>query len=180
MQAEASAKPLYKFSGPTEYALQNLENGVIFCQHYSAYNDPFEFWSRVCEGIPDPKVEPERYLAAAEAWGFPSDSVDELIADELFAKEAKEYFDECKNYAPPFAEMRQGIRIACFGSEQNNLLMWSHYGDGLRGFCIVFDEELIANADPEGYLFDVAYLKEPPIVDRLIYGKRCACHTGMA
>ncbi|QKV20054.1 DUF2971 domain-containing protein [Oricola thermophila] len=170
MQTEASAKLLYKFSGPTEYALQNLENGVIFCQHYSAYNDPFEFWSRICEGIPDPKVEPERYLAAAEAWGFPSDSVDELLADEIFAENAEEYFDECKDYAPPFFEMRQGIRIACFGSEQDNLLMWSHYGGGLRGFCIVFDEELIANADPEGYLFDVAYLKKPPIVDSLVYG----------
>ncbi len=52
MQLDANRK-LYKFSGPTEYALQNLEDGVIFCQHYSAYNDPFEFWSNIHEGIPD-------------------------------------------------------------------------------------------------------------------------------
>ena len=69
MQPDAKRK-LYKFSGPTEYALQNLENGVIFCQHYSAYNDPFEFWSNIYEGIPDPKVEPERFLAAGSAGGF--------------------------------------------------------------------------------------------------------------
>jgi hypothetical protein len=48
--------------------------------------------------------------------------------------------------------------------------MWSHYGDGLRGFCIVFDEPSIANADPEGYLLDVAYLQVPPTVDSLVYG----------
>lgn len=85
MQPDAKRK-LYKFSGPTGYALQNLENGVIFCQHHSAYNDPFEFWSNIYEGIPDPKVEPERFLAAASAWGFPANSVDELMADRSFSE----------------------------------------------------------------------------------------------
>ncbi len=169
MQPDAKRK-LYKFSGPTEYALQNLEKGVIFCQHYSVYNDPFEFWSNIYEGIPDPKVEPERFLAAALAWGFPANSVDELMADRAFSENMEDYFDECQHYAPPFGAMRQGVRIACFGSEQDNLLMWSHYGDGLRGFCLVFDEALIANADPEGYLLDVAYLQAPPTVDSLVYG----------
>lgn len=68
MQPDANRK-LYKFSGPTEYALQNLEDGVIFCQHYSAYNDPFEFWSNIHEGIPDAHQEPDRFLAAKKAWG---------------------------------------------------------------------------------------------------------------
>ena len=31
---------LLRFNGPTEYAIQALEKGEIFCQHYSAYNDP--------------------------------------------------------------------------------------------------------------------------------------------
>lgn len=34
----------------------------------------------------------------------------------------------------------------------------------------MFDEALIANADPEGYLLDVAYLQAPPTVDSLVYG----------
>ena len=168
MQPDAKRK-LYKFSGPTEYALQNLENGVIFCQHYSAYNDPFEFWSNIYEGIPDPKVEPERFTAALRAWGFQVDSIAEArsYADD---DDTKNYFDECIEYAPPFGRIRKSMRIACFGSEHDNLLMWSHYGDGLRGFCIVFDEPSIANADPEGYLLDVAYLQVPPTVDSLVYG----------
>ena len=68
MQPDANRK-LYQFSGPTEYALQNLEDGVISCQHYSAYNDPFEFWSNIHEGIPDAQQEPGRFLAAKKAWG---------------------------------------------------------------------------------------------------------------
>lgn len=169
MRPDANRR-LHKFSGPTEYALQNLENGVIFCQHHSAYNDPFEFWSNIYEGIPDPKVEPERFLAAAKAWGFHANSVEDLMTDDIFSENVEEYFDECQHYAPPFVAMREGMRIACFGSEQDNLLMWSHYADGLRGFCIVFDEDLIANAEPKGYLLDVAYVDAPPVVDSMVYG----------
>lgn len=31
---------LLKFSRPSDNALQNLEKGQLFCQHYAAYNDP--------------------------------------------------------------------------------------------------------------------------------------------
>src|SRR3546814_2287171 len=66
--------------------------------------------------------------------------------------------------------MRQEMRISCFSSEADNLLMWSHYGDGLRGFCIAFDEEAITRGDTTGYVLDVAYLDAPPHVDSFIYG----------
>ena len=42
---------LSKFCAPTEHSLSNQENGVIFCQNFSGYNDAFEFWNHVHEGI---------------------------------------------------------------------------------------------------------------------------------
>jgi len=161
---------LLKFSGPTHYALQNLENGHIFCQHYAAYNDPFEFWARISGGIPDPNREPDRYLAALRAWGFDCLTVAEAKNDPAIKDSIDEYFDECQNYAPPFNEMRQEMRISCFSSEADNLLMWSHYGDGLRGFCVAFDEDAITRGDTACYVIDVAYLKAPPEVDSFVYG----------
>ncbi|WP_262269603.1 DUF2971 domain-containing protein [Microvirga yunnanensis] len=164
------AKHLFKFNGPTAYALQNLRSGMIYCQHYTAYNDPFEYWTRIFEGIPDPEWEPERFLAAVRAWGFDVRTIAQAKAEPLIWDNFRAYFGECQHYVPPFEVMRQGMRIACFGSEQNDLLMWSHYGDGLRGFCIVFDENLIADVEPKGYLLDVAYLEAPPKVDSFVYG----------
>lgn len=161
---------LLKFYGPTSYALQNLESSQIFCQHYTAYNDPFEFWTTISTGIPDPDREPERYLAALRAWGFDCRSVAEAQDDELIQGSVDDYFDECQHYAPPFDAMRQGMRISCFSSEADNLLMWSHYGDGLRGFCVVFDEEVITLGDEAAYVLDVAYVAAPPQVDSFIYG----------
>lgn len=164
MSAESQ---LLKFSRPSDHALRNLEQGLIFCQHYSAYNDPFEFWTRISSGIPDPDLEPERYLAALRAWGFQCRTVAEAINEPFIQESLKSYLDECQAYSPPFEEMMQNIRISCFSAEADNLLMWSHYGDGLRGFCIVFDEAAITG---EGYVLDVAYLDMPPRVDSFVYG----------
>ena len=161
---------LLKFCSPTNYALQNLESGVIYCQHFSAYNDPFEFWSRILSGVPDAEQEPERLLAALKAWGYDFSSIEQALKDYDFCAQAREYFDECDNYGLPFDQMRDEVRIACFGSEIDNLLMWSHYADGLRGFCIAFDESSVVAAEPEGYMIDVSYLDCPPPVDTLIYG----------
>ncbi|HEY0959456.1 MAG TPA: DUF2971 domain-containing protein [Novosphingobium sp.] len=162
-------KQLLKFCSPTAHAIQNLEQGQIFCQHYAAYNDPFEFWTRVLVGIPDAEREPDRYLAALRTWGFFCDTVAEARADEVIQESVGEYFDECQNYVPPFDAMRQDVRIACFGSERDNLLMWSHYADGLRGFCVVFDEEKLATHKGD-YVLDVVYTSAPPVVDSFIYG----------
>jgi hypothetical protein len=156
-----SKQDLLKFCGPTEYSLKNLADGVIYCQHYSVYNDPFEFWSNIYEGIPDALREPERFAAALRAWGMEGCSPQD---EDVIA-----YFNECKDYQPPFQEMRDEVRIACFGSQRDNLLMWSHYADGLRGFCIVFDEKLVTKAEPEGYVVDVAYIDAPPTLDSFVY-----------
>ena len=160
-----SGSEILKFCASTECSLSNLEKGVIYCQHFSAYNDPFEFWNYVHEGIPDADSEPERFVAATRAWGMEGCSPQD--------KDLINYFDECQHYQPPFQEIRERMRIACFGSQRDNLLMWSHYADGLRGFCIVFDGESIAKAEPEGHLLDVAYLHAPPIVDSFVYAIAC-------
>lgn len=161
MQLDANRK-LYKFSGPTEYALQNLEDGVIFCQHYSAYNDPFEFWSNIHEGIPDAQQEPDRFLAAKKAWGCDWMSPDD---EDLI-----EYFAACLDEQPSFLHWRDITRIACFGSEPDNLLMWSHYADGLRGLCLVFDDDELLEASPRStFAVNVAYQKNPPTADAFIY-----------
>ena len=158
---EDSKRELLKFCGPTDYSISNLENGVIFCRHFSAYNDPFEFWNHIYEGIPDPESEPERFAAALKAWGMEGSSPhDEAVVA---------YFDECQHYQPPFKAMRDEVRIACFGSQRDNMLMWSHYADGLRGFCIVFDENSVATADPEAYVLDVEYRDAPPTIDSFVY-----------
>src|SRR3546814_2652410 len=90
---------LLKFCGLTSYALQNLENGQIFCQHYAAYTDPLEFWTTITTGITAPDSETARSLAALRAWGLDCRSVEEEKNDELNQEPVDDYFDECQHYA---------------------------------------------------------------------------------
>lgn len=170
MRKLAHQKQLLKFNAPSDYALSNLESGTIFCQRYDAYNDPFEFWTEIVRGIPDADRDPERFLAALKAWGFNFGTVSEALNEPVVRENAQEYFEECELYAPPFEDMRQSVRIACFASQNDNLLMWSHYADGLRGFCVVFDEDSLLKGKGEAHVLDVAYSDKPPKVDSFIYG----------
>ena len=67
--------------------------------------------------------------------------------------------------------------VACFSELHDSLLMWSHYSDGGRGFCLEFstDNELFAKVEKVDYSdqmprFDPAQillLKEVPNIEKL-------------
>lgn len=85
-------------------------------------------------------------------------------------EEAREYLGECVLYAPTFEEMRDSFRLTCFAKEFGQLLMWSHYADGLRGFVVVFDEKELISGRSDSFFLDVSYSNAPPEVDTLVYG----------
>lgn len=117
----------------------------------------------VISGIPDRDLEPHRFAAAAAAWGFPRGVPGEL------AESAIEYFADVEHRQPPFRQMMDQVRVGCFGTNSTDLLMWSHYADGLRGFCLGFDEDDLRRGAPEAYITDVEYLEVPPMVDSFVY-----------
>ena len=48
--------------------------------------------------------------------------------------------------------------IACFSEKHDNLLMWSHYADSHRGFCIEYDLKLLnLNSDILSHIYPVLY-----------------------
>ena len=63
--------------------------------------------------------------------------------------------------------LRGKVGVVCFTEHENDLRMWSHYGDHGRGFCLGFNtlnEELFG----EGRIKPVKYdLSGPPVVDAL-------------
>ena len=108
---------IYKFCPPGDHPLKNLESGVLFCRHYADFNDPFEFWTRVVGDVPDQRAEPDRFRQAVRAWGFDPTDLD---------YDTSEFFQSLAEAEPPFDAIFDHTRIACFASEPDNLLMWSH------------------------------------------------------
>lgn len=156
---------LYKYFNVNQYSISNLMCDELFCQNYKAFNDPFECWFNLKEGIPNPDKEPERYKQICETWGIPLENMEANLEDFNL------YMEELESYQPDIRAFLEVVKISCFSKENDNLLMWSHYADGLRGFCIEFDEDLILSneLDKEASIIPVSYTDKPPVVDKMLY-----------
>jgi hypothetical protein len=154
-------KSIYKFSPPNKYFFDNLSNCQFYCNHYTSFNDPFECWCIEKTGIPDPVKEKDRYNSIASAWGYDPEDRNEFI----------EYCSEFDHdYSMRVAHCVESARISCFCKRKDNLLMWAHYADGLRGFCLEFDKtKILKNNLYDAEIFDVKYQVVPPVVDTMLY-----------
>jgi hypothetical protein len=157
---------IYKYCPPNRFTLDNLRSRTIFCRHPGQFNDPFEFWATVQEGVPDFREDEARFRAAVAAWGFPGDIIDNLPLDR---DTLKDYFDGLADGAPSMNLIYDRARVSCFSSDAANLLMWSHYSDGMRGCCLGFDSCLVATETESCFFADVQYMKSPPVIDTLVY-----------
>lgn len=154
---------MFKFSKFNKYTLENLEKGQIWCNYYDVFNDPFECWCTEKTGIPDPEKEKERYDSIVGAWGY-----------DPGPRNREEYFEYCSEFVHPYSMkvsyFIESARICCFCKSSDNLLMWSHYADGLRGFCVEFDKsKLLQQGSLDMDVFDVFYTDNPPLVDTMLF-----------
>ncbi|WP_243246938.1 DUF2971 domain-containing protein [Pseudomonas maioricensis] len=151
--------PLYKYCRVDKYSLNNLSANNIFLNHHSAFNDPFECRCEIIYGFPLLSDPSDRLIAVLNAWGF-SDPEDDLV------KEHYPEFAESLEEGEPIIELFiERARISCFSERNNNLLMWAHYGDGLRGFCVEFDPDLIIPAGRDARVYKVLYEDSPAVID---------------
>ena len=96
--------------------------------HNESFNDPFECRCEVLSGFPSKKSNSPRLKEIIQAWGFenPKD------ADALQSYEDLVLLLE--GTEPKVLDTVNNVRICCFSKRPDNLLMWAHYADGLRGY----------------------------------------------
>ena len=60
------------------------------------------------------------------------------------------------------------IGISCFSEIHNHALMWGHYSNKHKGFCIEYDMSMLIDSNPQiaGQLIPVIYTDIRPIIDR--------------
>jgi hypothetical protein len=133
---------LYKYQSADERSLQNLRESVLYFSSPLAFNDPFDcalsifdsapseadmraFHVRYRLRVPDPVEYDRRY--------GPPGAHNETFASEIRAGIAK---------GPPEG-IAPAIGVACFTEQHDDLLMWSHYADGHRGFCLAFSTDAL-------------------------------------
>lgn len=168
----ADAPELYKFSTFNENAMYSLIDGYLWFSVADKFNDPFE-------GVSFPRLEDD-FLDATRFVEFMNDEqYKKLQADycssptEIRERYQREYL---ANFLEDMAEFRD-FGFCCFlsGLERNELtinqemMMWGHYSDGLRGFRIIYDASTLIASIPSADIYPINYTDEPPRVNLASY-----------
>lgn len=174
---------LFKYFEPARTDV--IENSTIRLTQPEDFNDPFEFkpvvssvaekeeFNRLFEEIIDAQVEeilasypseirsliPKKQLIKTTRELFKNNEATLVSQFKKLGKESTRIFNEKSN---------ELIGVLCLTEQKDNLLMWSHYADSHRGFCVKFDTsdsyfDARRGARDEFYhLREVKYLSERP------------------
>lgn len=140
-------KRLYKFRSPTIQDITSLSGGKIWFSSPARFNDPFDcaYDARLS------KLSRDECVSILE----------KATAGKLNAAKLAAYTDEKLK-----EEVRSGLEIVitdalkkvggvcCFSATLTDLLLWGHYAEGHRGFCLEFDttaDPIFQKANPVRY-----------------------------
>lgn len=129
---------LYKYQPFTAIALANLKKRVWYFAPPAVFNDPFECRHDLRAEKPslaDIEVLRESFQRDVAA----GDTAFEFLL-ALEQRELAEAVDEMyAERSPQLFRNFEGRGVCCFAGRLDSLLMWGHYADGHRGFCLEFD-----------------------------------------
>ena len=150
---------IFKFQTFDQYSLRNLKNAQIYFNRPVDFNDPFD-----CAVAKESIFHTKQDLLGlwnsfVEEGKFPGKSKYVNICD--VPSKVFELMDE--NVKAVAAEFQGGslysIGCCCFSEKNDHILMWSHYGNGHRGFCLEFDTSFTPF---KNNLFKVRYSNDYP------------------
>lgn len=175
---------LYKYCSINENSLTNLANSTLWFSKIADFNDSFEGRFKI------KKKYPNLFQTYEQANYFYSEILEYMVNNGLSKEniEELERHDDLQErieiifnfFTDPIKQSVEKMFFSegycCFskGDEKilRNSLMWSHYANGLRGYCLGFDEKKLQvslsslnQLDTDLHFCPVEYSKKIPILD---------------
>lgn len=154
---------LFKYQPFNAQTLRNLKDRTLWFSAPNRFNDPFDCALSVFDAnVSDADLlqlfkyshakvpNPAHFENYAMRDGVPTDEFRQssiTAMENVLAETRRSHFE------------RRGV--ASFGESATNLLMWGHYADGHRGFCLEFD----GTVDPFSTAMKVTYSSDFPKVN---------------
>lgn len=128
---------VYKYRTVSRYSLDNFENDTIWITSPTQFNDPFD------------SITIENEIDYHN--GFFSGVITEETAD-LLEQIFKRGFIERTQHT---------FTVACLSETNSSVLMWSHYSDEHKGFCIEYSgKDIYHSSDINKHFFPVKYVTQ--------------------
>jgi Protein of unknown function (DUF2971) len=146
---------LYKYQRLTAHSLASILNDTVWLSKPPTFNDPFDCAITLSE---DKFVESMEHLVAeiAQRRGLQNEQIGQY---EKFSPKNRAAYEQLR------ATLRtslQNIGILSLSAISDHILMWSHYADHHKGFCIEYDcgdnSELKKIANPVKYAEEIPSL----------------------
>jgi hypothetical protein len=175
---------IYKYRHFDKYHLKSLQENTIWMANPKTFNDPYDSYYYYNHSGLIPTLLKNIDLSQMNASinsALPDEVLNNLKQTGCFKSAFKVYFKKAgfeDNQVDKFLELlfeanniinrpqlnahidrvRDGIKVCSFTTKSNNILMWSHYSDNHKGFCIEYDLSLLDTNDPFlRFLFPVLY-----------------------
>lgn len=170
---------IYKFRDwGNDYHKQVLTDQLFFCSSISNFNDPFDSTIPIdYEGLTqEEKIEAvENHVSNNYPRAVGRERL--KLIEKVFQESAIDDPEQLqKNYREVvIPKIEDEIGILSFAGNREHILMWSHYANSHKGFCVGIDKEelqrsirpLLVTEDKFLKLYDVSYQKSYPQINPL-------------
>ncbi|PWV45922.1 DUF2971 domain-containing protein [Chitinophaga sp. S165] len=159
---------LYKYRiWNDKYAKKTLTDSEVFLSSPDQFNDPFDatfpFRYKEEDLTPD-NIFKKLYELGKREW---PEMKDEELHQLCYERQMSVDFTAdafwMDEYPSWKADINAKFGILCLTKSKDNLLMWSHYGDSHRGFCVGFNPEILFDCI-QGQLGPVIYSNDFPVL----------------
>lgn len=149
-------KSLYRFFPYNAHDLDALANNYLWFSSYSDFNDPFEdlfVQNAIHANLGD--YDQDKVIALYQELhknDKPKAEINDILIELISKNKLRSYHEEHVNNIVTFTKTElnhhiQNSKACCLVFDNidkgemalENKLMWSHYGNGLRGFCVEYD-----------------------------------------
>lgn len=144
---ECLPRYLVKYRNASEQAIESLENDTMWFDKPSNFNDPYDCSITITGEIVRNYIE--QNIKELE---LKVGKLNSLNTKYLYEFQLAGLISRLNEY------IQNSCLISCFSTKINSMLMWSHYADSHKGFCIVYDiSEVISNNMVRKNLYPVIY-----------------------
>ena len=152
---------LYKYQSISKNSLSLLINKSIWLSKPDTFNDPFDGTVELQSA-----TSVNDFKKRMESTGTAPEEIDKY-ANQLTEDKLVKINDVMKTYSEKMFLYIQQAGVYSLTRSNDNILMWSHYGEEHKGFCIEYKRNETNQLGNENYTRPVEYEIDYPIIKSL-------------